>query len=112
MTDETTSPVITLDLEDTALVARLKAKLEEYTERLNNKNRYKAPEHYTGTEYRKRILEEVLRDGVVVTWDLSRKMDAEGTKLYADKFENACGVIQDYIETGGANNKGGKLPVV
>ena len=111
MTDQTTSPVITLDLEDTALVARLKAKAEEYKERLAA-NPYSAPEQMAGTTYRLRLLEELLEHGTIDTWDLSRTINSEMGWIRSDRFDNACGVVTDYIETGGANTIGGKLPVV
>ncbi len=111
MADETKGYVVTLDLNDDALVARLKAKVEEYKDRLEHQSPYKAPEQYTGTRYKLRILEGLLQNGMLDTWELSRQIAAEGP-IYGRKFNNACAVVEDYILHAGANNTGGKLPVV
>lgn len=103
---------------------QLEAKLEEYRARVGDtkgledeKDRiWRAPESvvHSGAYYRMKILEAVLRDGKVDTHALSRQMSEEmkkeGTSFDVHKFNKACTIIADYIETGGANVIGGGLP--
>jgi hypothetical protein len=109
--------VIELDLSNIELVARLKLKLQEYDERLAKHkadNPYKdsqvLKDEMLGTIYRKRLIEELLKTGSVMTWELSRTLEREDGGVDRHRFENSCGVIGDYIETGGATNQGGLLP--
>jgi len=91
-----TSPVIVLN---EARRLQLAKKLEEYRGRLNS---LRAPEVQMDTICKITVLERLLRDGLVNTWELSREMATNyGLGFDAHYFTNACGVIEDYCKTGG-----------
>lgn len=99
------SPILTLPIHDATRIAQLRAKLAEYELRLNP---YAAPETQMGTVCKTTVLQRLLRDGRVVTWDLCRELRATfGTGFSPDAFINACRVIEDYCQTGGQTNRGG-----
>lgn len=55
------------------------------------------------------VLQRLLREGRVSTWELSREMaEAYGSGFDVEAFNNACGVIKDYCET---SHDGTGLPV-
>lgn len=94
------SPVIVFP-EDETRKQQLRAKLVEYQGRMNP---YRAPEMQMDTICKMVVLERLLRDGQVKTWDLSREMaETYGSGFDGNAFGNACGVIEDYCKTGGQN---------
>ena len=100
----TESPVIVLP-EDEARKQQLRDKLEEYKDRLHP---YRAPELQMSTICKIAVVKRLLKDGRVVTWDLSRELATTyGSGFDVNDFSNACGVIEDYCKTGGQNLRGG-----
>lgn len=98
-------PVIKLP-ENPEMVERLRAKLEEYRRRLSD-DQYKAPYAQQDTIYKIAILEKLLEDGVVDTWDLSRELGDKYGWFDVPAFESACGVIDNYAKNWGIGNIGG-----
>ena len=98
------SPVIVLPENETHKT-QLRRKLEEYKGRVKP---FRAPELQMDTIYKMTVLERLLRDGQVNTWELSREIaKTYGSDFDGHAFNNACGVIEDYCETGGQNTNGG-----
>ncbi|MDP3779448.1 MAG: hypothetical protein Q8R30_05405 [bacterium] len=98
------SPILVLP-EDKMRVEQLRKKLEEYKQRADP---YRAPELQMGTVCKTAILERLLRDMVVDTWQLCLEMkETYGSGFDPQKFGVACGVIADYCNTGGRNTTGG-----
>jgi hypothetical protein len=97
--------------ENKLIVKALNDKLLEYKERLGAEMKeqpYKAPEQYSNdTVYKIAVLDELLKNGEVNTQELSRELKEKYGFINIDDFDNACGVIEDYNETGGKNNSGG-----
>lgn len=99
------SPIIVLsknkDLRD-----QLKAKLEEYKGRLLS-SKFSSTEKME-MRHRIVILERLLKNGKVCTWEICREMqtvpDLDFNEIY---FNKACAIINDYCTTGGANCSGG-----
>lgn len=112
MTDKAeVSPIITLPANQ-ELQAQLQAKLTEYKQRLERQgiNSFTPPEirATSKTWYAVRILETVLNEGAVGTFDLSREIAAElGEYFDVHHFEQYAAVIDDYCKTGGVNANGG-----
>ncbi|MCX6746255.1 MAG: hypothetical protein NTX00_04565, partial [Candidatus Parcubacteria bacterium] len=73
---------------------------------------FKAPEVQIGTIYKIAILYELLKVGKVATYELSRKLFTLHGGINSEKFENSCGVIQDYCRTGGQHVRKGCLPKI
>lgn len=97
-------PIIILP-EDKKRRQQLKNKLEEYEKRIS-------PHRHPGLQMhaicKKIILERLLKEGEINTWNLSLEMaKTYGSDFNLDDFNDACGVIDDYCQTGGANVKGG-----
>lgn len=95
---------------DEALVRALQDKLEEYKKRLisrQQKDFYKAPELFTDTNYKIAILENLLLDGEVDTYAISKKLMQIYGFVDAQTFENACRVIEEYAKDGGRSVRGG-----
>jgi hypothetical protein len=103
------SPIITLNLANDLRVRQLRAKLGEYQSRVNI---WKAPELQRGTFYKITILERLLMDGTVDTWELSREMNEKDGSVDFDRWNTACSVINAYASTGGEGLVGGGLPQV
>lgn len=98
------APIIVLS-EDETRKKQLQNKLKEYRGRMD---RYQAPELQMGVICKIAVLERLLRDGQVNTWDLSREMaDIYGSGFRTREFNVACMVIEDYCKTGGMNLSGG-----
>jgi len=98
------SPVIVLP-EDEARKVQLRRKLEEYKKRMLP---FRAPEFQMDTICKVAVVERLLRDGQVLTWELSREMvKTYGSGFDPNAFNNACGVIEDYCKTSGQNTSGG-----
>lgn len=98
------SPILVLP-EDKVRVEQLERKLEEYKGRFNP---YGAPESQMGAICKISVLERLLRDAVVDTFQLyleMQKVYGSGFDVY--RFNIACGVIDNYCKTGGEGNKGG-----
>lgn len=101
--------------DDPLVRSKLEAKLGEYKQRLekleSDRNFLLVPEQYEekicGTIYKIAVTETLLETGRVDTYALSRKLAAERPDFFSDRFDNACGVIKDYIERGGAGVIGG-----
>jgi hypothetical protein len=90
---------------DDARKTQLRRKLEEYRKRVEP---FHAPEQMMDTICKVAVLEQLLRDSQVNTWDLSRELFVTyGRAFDPDAFNNACGTIEDYCKTGGQNASGG-----
>jgi len=101
---EKKSPTITLP-KDEVIINALRRKLEEYESRFVS---YLAPELQLDLIFKIRIIEELFENSTVNTWDFSREWEKAHPSLWDYKmFNNACGVIEDYIKTGGKNCRGG-----
>lgn len=101
--DESPVPVIVLPT-NKARRQQLLGKLEEYRGRMSDWH----PELKMDTIYKIVVLETLLRDGQVYVEDLEFKMtNRYGAGFDSHAFDNACGVIRDYCETGGQNAFGG-----
>ena len=97
---EQKSPTIALPT-DEARKQQLQDKLEEYRGRMDP---YRAPEMQMGTICKIAVLEQLLRDGEVNTFELSLEMSKKyGSGFDHNAFNNACGVVEDYCKTGGQN---------
>jgi hypothetical protein len=95
------SPVIELPANlDPVHRRRLEAKLAEYRAR-QDANRYQAPEVDQGTLCKIAVLEAVLGRGCIRTFDFHRELVKKHGFIDPYSFNNACGVINDYITTGG-----------
>lgn len=100
------SPVIHLPT-DEKRINQLKKKLAEYEQRLLQ-NQYKAPEQLMDSICKRAVLSTLLKDGKIVTWELSWKLaETYGESFSVREFQNACKVIEDYSNTGGKNVSGG-----
>ena len=104
------SPVIRIG-EDRELLRR---KLEEYKERLKSPTvplgvAYRAPEALFDfdTVYKIAVTEALVNTGEVSTYDLSHKLKTKYGFFDSEAFNNACGVVEDYIKTGGKGVRGG-----
>lgn len=98
------SPIIILPKND-LLIQQLRFKLEEYQKRYNP---YHAPELQMDTICKIQVLERLLRDGSVNTYELSKELyDIYGSSLNGNSFNSACAVINDYCVTGGKQTNGG-----
>ncbi len=93
-------PVIRLTENRDALALKLK----EYQDRLKL---YKPPEEQISTVYKIAVAEQLVAAGEVDTNALAQKLAAKYGFLDEIKFENACGVIADYVATGGRHVHGG-----
>ncbi len=102
------------------VIKKLKNKLEEYKKRLEKiknsedyNNEYNSPEEAfkktADVYYKIKILEEVLTYGEVKTYEFLSRFKKRDEQFNIEAFENACGVIKDYCDTGGANNIKGSL---
>lgn len=97
-------PILVLP-EDEARKQQLQRKLEEYKGRFDP---YRTPELQMGTICKATILERLLRDTMVNTWELCLEMmGTYGSGFDSYKFDVACGVINDYCKTGGKHAVGG-----
>lgn len=108
---ENESPTITLPYDEN-LIIRLELKLQEYKKRYEI---HRAPELQMDTIFKIVILEKLLLEWEVRTWDIAREWVKNNPSLCdGDAFNNACGVIRGYAENGGENLVGGtglpKLP--
>lgn len=98
------SPILTLP-PNALLEQKLRSKLEEYRGRLHL---YRDPELQMSTICKIAVLERLLMDREVNTWELSMEMsNIYGTGFSVNDFNKACGVIDDYCKTGGQNVSGG-----
>lgn len=98
------SPIFVLP-EDETRKWQLREKLKEYKGRFDP---YRAPELQMGTICKITVLEQLLRDDRVDTWELCLEMaQTYGSSFDSYKFNVACGVIDDYCKTGGKNAQGG-----
>lgn len=102
--------------QDLEKLQKLESKLAEYKQRLATKLgelnlEYTAPEvifaKTAGTEYKIAIVERLLRTGRVTTKGLSRELHKKDGNFDEALFNDCCGVIEDYCNTGGANVSGG-----
>lgn len=94
------SPTIVLPKNEARRV-QLQRKLEEYKKR---ENPLHAPELQMDTICKVAILERLLRDGRVNTWNLAQELFATyGSGFRLGAFNSGCGVIEDYCKTGGKN---------
>jgi len=90
---ENKSPTLRLDRRKQKLMAQLETKLKEYQTR----NPYRAPEENQGDCCKARLLEHLLRDGEVKTWDVCRELNAAYSgSLDPWTFDNACKVVRAY----------------
>lgn len=82
----------------------IKRKLDEYRGRLSP---YTPPEKQLDTVYKIEVAEKLVNEGEVDVGLLSKELNERYAYLDVDLFRNACGVIEDYVKTGGKNNTGG-----
>lgn len=82
----------------------LRTKKSQYDEWLTAEFRFVAPEardmvkNRTQRGYAKRLIEELLANGNVDTWGISRTLESEqGDAFNLEHFEYACAVIDRYI---------------
>lgn len=101
--DTKESPVIFLPM-DEVRKQQFRDKLTEYKGRMHP---YCAPEMQMNTICKINVMERLLRDGQVNTWELSREMVETYGNIDVNEFNNACDIIDDYCKTGGANIHGG-----
>lgn len=89
----------------------LESKLKGYRGRLQQRL---TPVQRLDTRYKAEILQTLLEKGSVNTRRLSIKIWERNHHAYEPGiFENACNIINDYVETGGMNTRGGRgLPRV
>lgn len=101
---EEISPVIVLPESETRR-EQLRIKLEEYRGRLD---KFLHPGAQMDAICKITVLERLLRDGQVSTWDLSMELQEKyGKDFDVPSYENACGVVADYVATGGVRVEGG-----
>ena len=103
------SPEIKLP-DDPRIRERLEVKLAEYRGRLSRlDDGFRDPALLQSTDagYKVAILERLLQDGVVHTWEFSRELEAKYGIVKPYNFNNAAAVIDDYCRTGGKNTSGG-----
>lgn len=108
--------------ESPELRKRLEAKLIEYKQRREDLNKedksYWSPEkirrYYKDVDYKIALLDAVLQEGRVdINGQANQLIAAEGDDFSMRAFENAKGVIEDYLKSGGSNLHGGTgLPSV
>lgn len=90
---------------DKKRVELLKKKLEEYRARIQP---FAAPEAQMVNTMKIAVLELLLTEGQVDTWEFSRHLAEEyKTNFSVRAYANACSVIEDYCKTGGARCFGG-----
>lgn len=94
------SPIIRIT-ENREVIER---KLAEYSQRLDQ---YMAPETQLDTIYKIAIAQRLVETGEVNTHDLSLELKEKYGNIDVAVFDNACGVLADYITTGGKHTTGG-----
>ena len=104
-------PKITLP-SDEIIKGKLEKKLEEYKKRVEeikfqNPCTYPALIQSTTSAYKAEIVERLLKEGHVDTWQLSKELNEKHNYFDVRNFENAAAVISDYCKTGGKNVRGG-----
>lgn len=97
------SPVLMKPTDETLLL-RLAKKLKEYKSRMDEYAEYRHPElayglssGYRDSLFKTLVLEKLLTDGQVTTWEFSRELAEKYKPFDVEKFTNACGVIAVYI---------------
>lgn len=111
------NPTIIRLPEDPIRKKQLELKLEEYARRLEEgDDAYRHPELQlklgVDARYKHDVLERVLKNGSLNTWEYSRELGKAGT-FHASAFQTACAVIDEYCKTGGERCIGGTgLPEV
>ena len=88
---------------------QLEKKLEEYKGRLDS---FQHPELqmrlHPHSKCKELVLQKLLQDSEVNTPQYSLELAQEfGDAFDVEEFADACGVINDYCETGGQRNNGG-----
>ena len=86
------------------IVKSLQGKLSEYKERLNAQNDGAS---VTDTNYKIEFLQRLLTDGEVDPNKLMQELKEKYGRLDMESFNNARGVIEDYVWTGGKHVHGG-----
>jgi hypothetical protein len=100
---------ISLPKENFELRQALQNKLKEYEsrlERISNPDPSKTTygnEQHIDLKYKQLLLARLLRDGQINTDEMKRDLTAATGGVYETIFENAAGVIEDYVLTGGEN---------
>ena len=90
---------------DETRIRQLHDKLVEYRGRIDPKRPY-GPQ--VGAYYKRAVLSQLLSRGEVDIQQLRRDMvGVHGSAFDEGAFKNACGVIDDYCRTGGANVRSG-----
>lgn len=89
---------------------QLKAKLQEYESREQSRDPYTRAFEY----YKREILRALLNEGEIRSWQLHKRLQENAAQVSGlapevtnAEFDEAFGVIKDYVETGGRNNSGG-----
>jgi len=87
---------------------RLRHKRDEYRLRMEDS---KSPDTSAGTRYKFRILDTLITIGPVNTARLEATLRVEeGMNFDETWYDEACRVIQSYVDSGGAGLHGGQLP--
>lgn len=110
---EKQSPKIELP-KDSKIITNLESKLEEYKQRFEEQKKQilknQSPEAVflmlADTHYKIVVCEKLLLYNVVNTNELSRQLSQQDGQFDSSAFDNACGVIEDYITTGGKETFG------
>lgn len=98
------SPVIILPKSERRR-KQLQAKLEEYKKRVES---FRHPGAQMDTTFKIAVLETLLKNERVETWELSQQLASIYRGHFDLKaFDNACAVIKDYCKTGGKKARGG-----
>lgn len=98
------SPVIKLDRRKHKLVRQLRDKLDEYERREKDKHGFTVPEQYryARLRYKMMILKELLHEGKVYTWAISRALVKEdGDSTQPGAFREACDMIKAHTSGNG-----------
>ncbi len=104
-------PVIKLPSNE-RLVGALRRKENEYKERVEIEDRdgwmFQAPEAKSfTTRYKFEILQRVLADGEVNTFNLCRELQTRDGYVNGHDFNKAAGIVNAYCKDGGARLRGG-----
>ncbi|NQT50111.1 hypothetical protein HQ571_05440 [Candidatus Kuenenbacteria bacterium] len=98
------SPVIELPVDDLK-VRELQAKRDDYLERLKT---HKSEQYRLDLTYRIELIESLLREKRVETWDFCHLIVTREGSINGQAFDNACAVVDDYCKTGGAQTIRGR----
>ena len=87
----------------------MRAKMDEYKRRLLNDYKDRPPEDPSVVQVNLRvfIIERLLAEGSVSTWELSREFAHTVSNYHPYYMEQACKIVDRYCQTGGEGLVGG-----